>query len=101
MSIRTKNTIALTCVALFFIGLVLYLHSLDSRTKAVIARQPELARENAELSRQLSLIGEPEPGQAPPGYWQYGSTPFLATCGVCKGKVSSDAKACPHCGDPR
>lgn len=101
MSIWKKNAIALTCVALVFIGLVLWLHSLDSRTKAVIDSLPEIARENAELSRRLSLIGEPEPGQAPAGYSPYGPGPYLSTCEVCSGKVSSDAKACPHCGNSR
>lgn len=27
--------------------------------------------------------------------------PYLATCAVCKGAVSSDAASCPHCGHAR
>jgi len=26
---------------------------------------------------------------------------YLTHCGICGDKVSSDAKSCPHCGDPR
>jgi len=26
---------------------------------------------------------------------------YLDRCDVCGGKVSSNARACPHCGDPR
>lgn len=101
MSTRQKNAIALVAVALAFIAYGVWHHSLNSRIAAVTDSLPELARENADLSRRLSLIGEPEPGQAPAGYWQYGAAPSLDTCIVCKGKVSSAADKCPHCGNPQ
>lgn len=101
MSIRTKNTIALTCVALVFIAYGLWIYSLESRKKAVLDSMPDLERRIAALAHETHNLREPKPGEAPAGYSPYGPGPFLATCGVCKGKVSSDAKACPHCGDPR
>lgn len=101
MSTRQKNTIALVAVALVFIAFGIWYHSLNSRIAAVTDSIPEMARQSAETSRRLSLIREPQPGQAPPGYSQYGPGPILVTCTVCKGKVSTAAEKCPHCGNPQ
>lgn len=101
MSTRKKNIIALTLVTLFFVAVGASIYDSKSRIRAVLDSQPEMARQSAELSRRISLIGEPEPGQAPPGYSQYGPGPILVSCPVCKGKVSSAAEKCPHCGNPQ
>jgi hypothetical protein len=96
-----KTIISLSFSAVVIALLFGFAHHYERAQRAEIkASSEEFRKRNAETSNRLSFLGEPEPGQAPPGYHPETLT-RLVTCKICAGKVSSDAKACPHCGDPR
>jgi hypothetical protein len=94
------KTILALCLAsaVFVFGMI---HRYETAKRAEWkASSEEFRKRSAETSTRLSHLGDPEPGQAPPGYHPEAMS-RLVTCKICAGKVSSDAKACPHCGDPR
>lgn len=87
--IESKRELLISAAILLVFGLAYgaWMWSLNARAKQMDASREQLREANAKLADDLDAITS--------------GRPYLSTCPLCQGKVSSAAEKCPHCGHPR
>lgn len=87
--IESKRELLISAAILLVVGLCLggWALSLNARTKQLDASNDQIREANAKIADDLDAITS--------------GRPYLSTCPLCQGKVSSAAENCPHCGHPR